>query len=52
VVDRDLLTGLLGGVPEDWLLGTPAQAYVDYLAARMAAPREWVMAAEEARRSG
>ncbi len=52
VVDRDLLTEGLAGVPEDWLLGTPAQAYVDYLEARLAEPRAWVARAEEARARG
>lgn len=52
VVDRDLLAGLLAGVPEDWLLGTPSGTYVDYLSARLAAPRAWVGAAEEARTRG
>ncbi|HYI36169.1 MAG TPA: HipA family kinase [Thermoleophilaceae bacterium] len=52
MVDRDLLTGLVAGVPGDWLLGTPPEAYVDYLSARLAQPRAWVAAAEEARTRG
>ncbi len=49
MVDREMLTQLLAGVPGDWLLGTPPELYVDYLAARLAEPRAWVAAAEEAR---
>ena len=52
MVDRDLLTGLLDGVPGDWLLGTPPGAYVDYLSARLEPPRAWVARAEEARTRG
>ena len=52
VVDRDLLTELLAGVPGDWLLGTPPEAYVDYLTARLEPPRAWVARAEEDRTGG
>jgi hypothetical protein len=52
IVDRPLLESLLAAVPEDWLAGTDAAAYVDYLAERMAGPRRWVAHAEEVRRGG
>lgn len=50
LVDRALLERLLALVPEDWLAGTPAPAYVDHLLARLEAPRAFVQEAEDARR--
>jgi hypothetical protein len=48
-VDRELLERLLSNVPPAWLGSEPAEAYVEYLMARMTEPREWVDEAEAAR---
>ena len=53
----DLLEALVALVPDAWLAGEPAfasladnrRAYVDYLRARIAAPRAFVEEAERAR---
>jgi hypothetical protein len=52
-VTRDALEAIVAMVPDAWLEdGEPTEQrtrYVDYLAARMAAPRQWVSEAEAAR---
>ena len=48
-VDRVLLERLVGLVPVDWLAGTEPQAYVDYLAGRLARSRAIAQEAEDAR---
>jgi hypothetical protein len=53
----EVLRGVLGLVPDDWLRGEPGfkdpdevrSAYVDYLSARLEEPRAWVQALEDAR---
>jgi hypothetical protein len=57
LVTDDLLTAIVELVPEAWLAGEPTfasvadnrRAYVDYLRARLAAPRAFVEEAERAR---
>jgi hypothetical protein len=50
LLDWAVLGDLLGLVPDAWLEGAPARdAYVDYLAARLEAPREFAKEAEHAR---
>jgi hypothetical protein len=57
LVTDELLAGIVDLVPEAWLAGEPAfasvadnrRAYVDYLRARLAAPRAFVEEAEHAR---
>jgi hypothetical protein len=51
LVTTQLLQDVLALVPADWLGDVPAQRYVDYLSARLAAPRPWVEEAEHARRA-
>jgi hypothetical protein len=59
-VTEELLVELVDLVPEAWLAGEPAfasvtdnrRAYVDYLLARLAAPRAFVEEAERARTGG
>ena len=49
---RERLEAIAALVPEEWLEGEPAQrraAHVDYLAARLAAPRDFVEEADRAR---
>jgi hypothetical protein len=54
----EVLRGAVGLVPDEWLTEEPGfegadevrAAYVEYLAARLAGPRAWVGALEEARR--
>jgi hypothetical protein len=48
-VDRALLEAVVALVPEEWLVGTPAEAYVDYLARRLQPPRGFVEEAGRAR---
>jgi hypothetical protein len=58
-VGRDLIASLAADVPDDWLApeaGLPdadahRAAYVDYLVARLEAPRPWAEEAEDARRA-
>jgi hypothetical protein len=58
-VSRDLIASLAADVPDDWLApetGLPdadahRAAYVDYLVARLEAPRPWAEEAEDARRA-
>jgi hypothetical protein len=51
-LSRDAVERAAAGVPDDWL-GEDAdrerRIYVDYLCARLAAPRDWVQEAERAR---
>jgi hypothetical protein len=49
MVDRPLLESLVAQVPGDWFAGAEPAGYVDYLQARLAAPRAWVDHAEQAR---
>lgn len=57
LVDRGVLEGLVASIPDDWLPAEPGladadahrQAYVDYLEARLGAPRPFVEEAERAR---
>ena len=57
LVDRAVLEGLAAAIPDDWLpaeagLPDPAAhraAYVDYLAARLEAPRPFVEEADRVR---
>ncbi len=54
-ITADALASVVAEVPEDWLEGVPGaetpdllrQRYVDYLLARVAAPRSWLPAPEE-----
>ena len=48
-VTRELLEAIAAAVPEPWLGGVDPGLYVDYLDARLEAPRAFVAAAEEAR---
>ncbi|MFT4049247.1 MAG: aminotransferase class I and II [Solirubrobacterales bacterium] len=50
LVTRDALTAAVEVVPEQWFTGSPAAAYVDYLAARVDASAEFSEEAERARR--
>ncbi len=53
----EVLRGVLGLVPDDWLRDEPGfgdpdevrSAYVGYLSARLEEPRVWVQALEDAR---
>jgi hypothetical protein len=57
VVTPSLVTGLVAAIPDDWLAPDPLagsaddqrEAYVDYLAARLASPRPFVGPAEQLR---
>src|SRR5689334_11337521 len=48
MLDRAALEAIAALVPEGWTGGAP---YAEHLAARLGEPREWVAAAEEARRA-
>lgn len=48
-VDRELLAGVVGLVPGEWLGDEPAAPYVEDLLARAAGERAWATFAEEAR---
>ena len=56
-IDRGVLEGITGAIPDDWLLPEPGlpdpdahrRAYVDYLLVRLEAPRAWVEEADRAR---
>ncbi|HEY4279856.1 MAG TPA: HipA family kinase [Conexibacter sp.] len=48
-VDDALLASLLDNVPTEWLGDAPASRYVDYLSARLQAPRAFAEEAERAR---
>jgi hypothetical protein len=48
-VDRALLEGVAGLVPEEWLAGEERGTYVEYLERRLAPPRAFVEEAERAR---
>jgi hypothetical protein len=48
-IDEALLEGLLALVPADWLAGESPATYVDYLGARLRAPRSFAGEAERAR---
>ena len=48
-VTDELLESILALVPTEWLGDATADGYVDYLRARLAAPRAWVEEAEDAR---
>lgn len=50
-VTPELLHDVTAAVPEDWLAGRAAKEYARYLAERLAAPREFVIEAEAARRA-
>ena len=48
-VSEELLSTVAGAVPDAWLDGDDRGDYVDYLRARLAAPRAFVEEAERAR---
>jgi hypothetical protein len=48
-VTRDLLEEVAAAIPADWLDGVAPAVYVDYLCARLEAPRAFVSEAERAR---
>ena len=48
-VDRALLEHVVGLVPGDWLVGDPAETYVEYLERRLEAPRAFTQEAEHVR---
>jgi hypothetical protein len=48
-IDRALLESLVALVPADWFAGEDPGGYVEYLARRLRAPREFVQEAEDAR---
>ncbi len=48
-IDQALLSDLTALVPEQWLVDTPAEVYVEYLTRRLQAPRGFVKEAENAR---
>jgi hypothetical protein len=50
-VDRALLEHVVGLVPGDWLVGDPAETYVEYLERRLEAPRAFAQEAEHVRPS-
>ena len=50
-VDRALLEHVVGLVPADWLVGDPAETYVEYLERRLEAPRAFAQEAEHVRTS-
>jgi len=50
-VDRALLEQVVGLVPGDWLVGDPAETYVEYLERRLEAPRAFAQEAEHVRTS-
>jgi hypothetical protein len=50
-IDRALLESIVDLVPPDWFTGEGAEIYVDYLLARLQAPRHFVAEAEDARSS-
>jgi len=50
-VDRALLEHVVGLVPADWLVGDPAETYVEYLERRLEAPRAFAQEAEHVRPS-
>ena len=49
VVTRDLLEEIAAAIPSAWLDGDDGRVYVDYLSARLEAPRAFVVEAERAR---
>jgi hypothetical protein len=50
-IDRSLLEAVVALVPEDWFAGERPETYVEYLARRLQAPRNFVEEAERARAS-
>ena len=50
-VDRALLEHVVGLVPAEWLVGDPAETYVEYLERRLEAPRAFAQEAEHVRTS-
>ena len=48
-VERGLLERVVGLVPDDWLVGDPGEAYVEYLERRLRPPRAFVEEAERVR---
>ncbi len=50
-IDRPLLEAIVALVPDEWLAARPGETYVDYLEGRLAAPRDFVEEAEDARRA-
>ena len=50
-VDRALLEQVVALVPGDWLVGDPAETYVEYLERRLEAPRAFAQEAEHVRTS-
>jgi hypothetical protein len=48
-VDRALLEHVVGLVPGDWLVGDPAETYVEYLERRLEVPRAFTQEAEHVR---
>ncbi len=58
-IGRELLRSIAADVPDDWFAPEPGRpdaeahraAYVEYLMARLAAPRPWAEEAEDARRA-
>ena len=50
-VDRALLEHVVALVPGEWLVGDPAETYVEYLERRLEAPRAFAQEAERVRQS-
>ena len=50
-VDRALLEQVIALVPGEWLVGDPAETYVEYLERRLEAPRAFAQEAEHVRTS-
>ena len=48
-IDRALLEAIVALVPADWFAGERPDTYVEYLARRLASPRDFVEEAEHAR---
>lgn len=49
LVTEALLAAVVAAIPQEWLEGDDAQMYVDYLAARVKAPRAFALEGERAR---
>jgi hypothetical protein len=48
-IDRALIERVVGLVPGEWFVGSPAEAYVEYLERRLAPPRPFAEEAERVR---
>lgn len=51
-IDKALLESVVALVPADWFAGEDSASYVEYLALRLEAPRDFVQEAEDARSAG